>query len=64
MAKYIGECWKCETCGRIDNKKPWLCPLCGKETCDYCFSYYGVCHVCCDGKTQEEIKFLAKWEDE
>jgi hypothetical protein len=64
MSIYMGRCWKCETCNEVDNKEPWACPICGKETCEHCFGYNGVCDHCCDGKTQDEIKAIIGYVDE
>ena len=52
--------WCCERCGSLVDIKPWLCPVCGKETCDYCFNSYAVCNECAFGKTIDEIKAMSE----
>lgn len=48
----------------IDNISPWKCSICGVETCEHCFSYYGVCSVCCEGKSQDEVKKMINLYEE
>lgn len=64
MSKYLGKCWRCDSCDNIDNHKPWECPLCNRETCEWCVGYHGVCDSCCGDKSLEEIKKLIKYVDE
>jgi rRNA maturation protein Nop10 len=54
--------WQCDTCGEISHEKPWSCPVCGEETCDSCFDRFSVCAKCSLGKSDDELKILAKWE--
>jgi len=54
-----GITWECESCHRWDTSKPWPCPVCGKETCECCFSAYGLCKDCGEGKSAEECKALS-----
>lgn len=54
--------WKCDSCGRvIDEKydKPWPCPGCGNEVCEYCFDSFAHCETCAAGKTDEELRLAA-----
>lgn len=60
MAEYLGRCWKC-ICGKIDNKKPWACPDCGKEVCEYCFDYFMHCKEC-SAKQIDKDKLRVKAE--
>jgi len=60
MSVYMGKCWKCDTCGFIDNNEPWDCPVCGKEVCESCFEMYMICKDCADGKTHEEVKIMSE----
>lgn len=58
--QYLGKAYKCGSCGSLNfNELPWDCPVCGKEICEYCFSYYATCKKCCKNKTIEEIKNIA-----
>jgi len=59
-----GHCYQCESCKSIDSIKPWLCPICGVETCDQCFDRFGACSVCGAGIDDEALKLLVKWDDE
>lgn len=38
--------WKCDSCGKVDQKQPWNCPTCGTETCEHCFDSYAHCKKC------------------
>jgi len=60
MSKYMGICWKCDSCGKVDNIEPWKCPICGEETCERCFWVFGVCSPCCNviGDDEEIKKIL------
>lgn len=55
-----GTTWECERCHKWDTSEPWNCPVCKKETCEYCFSAYGVCNECAKGKTPDECKVMAE----
>jgi len=64
--KYMGICWECDSCHKIDNHRPWDCPNCKKEVCETCFWIFGLCKECSVGKTDEECRNLAKivdWEE-
>ena len=65
----------CDTCGQftescgkenllrwLDNiteSRPWICPVCGKETCTHCYWKFGSHKECCQGKTDEELIIIA-----
>lgn len=57
---YCGQTYKCESCCRYNSNIPWDCPVCGKETCDYCFDRFGLCKDCSNGKTDSECLELSK----
>ena len=63
MPKYMGVCWQCASCHKVDNQKPWACPICDNETCEYCFGKMDVCYNCSIGKTDKEIIELTGWND-
>ena len=61
----------CDTCGKFsesylhcnDNAytevKPWICPVCGKEACVWCYWRFAAHKACCEGKTDAELIALA-----
>jgi len=61
--------YQCENCGKFSESKtrdaysenvPWLCPVCGKEACQYCYEKYATHKECCIGKTDDELMDLAQ----
>lgn len=60
----IAHGWICDTCKEFSVLKPWPCPVCGKIICENCFDRYMLCNICSSGKTDDECKKLAKWDDE
>lgn len=50
--------WKCDSCGGTGKEKPWKCPVCKKETCEYCFGVFGVYEDCCKDRTEGELQIL------
>ena len=60
--------WICDTCGQFsetvaaglfDESKPWICPVCKKETCSHCYSRYAVCKKCAATMTAEQCRMAA-----
>jgi len=53
--------WLCESCLAAHKARcsMWICPGCGKETCDDCFDRYAHCKTCSAGKSDEELRLAA-----
>lgn len=47
--------WICEGCMRGSKARPWACPTCRQEICDYCFHAYGHCKDCVEKFTSAQL---------
>lgn len=47
--------WICFGCGRGVAERPWCCPTCRAEVCDFCFSRYAHCKTCAAKLTKSQM---------